>query len=1075
MKEPKLLPQYSIQPYDFYLIRTPLLPLHAFNNFKEVHIQQWLKDPIIQEALYVSSPSLHKALNDWVKNGLNSTKEEEKLKLSFLKYLYRMSSRSTPFGLMAGVSFGRFHDHSQVRFPARQQYKRHSRLDMGFLGNFALKLAQKPSLKPQLIYTLNPTLYKVGNQLRYIEYRLQAKGRTHHLVDIEDNEFIQKILTEANKGASMATLAALLVDEEITIEDATMFVEELVDSQLLLSELEPTVTGEEYLFRLIKLLKKYPEEAPSVQLLETIADQLQVIDTQPLGIDIAQLKQIAAYLEKHEIPFEEGQLTQIDLQKPTLQNTLHPEVAKEIAKAIEWLALMKGTVPNAHLTKFKEVFIEKYGQQSIPLTQVLDNEMGIGYPVKSLDESDHTPLVQGLLVGNHKNASYGKQVYVNTWSKYLEQKYYEALHHNKANIDLSEEDLQKIFTRPDDIGLSSSFTFLGSLIAQSPEAIDKGAFQVCFTSAGGASAGKLLGRFCYGDNPLTQALEQVLREEEQDHPEAIFAEVAHLPMARIGNIMQRPTLRNYEIPVMAKASTDEAHTLRLNDLWLAVIDNRLVLYSKKLQKEVIPRLSSAHNYSANAIPIYHFLCDMQTQHTNGIAWLWNTLDDAEWLPRVTLGKVILSKAQWKIAGKDIQAIREAADENKITEMQLLQQKLKLPKKVMAVFYDHKLPLNLADLWSIKILLNLYKAHDQITLEECLFQEDNLIAESNEGKFTNELVIPFRYLRPQEQSNTYQHLFKVFHPTQANTQRTFALGSEWLYVKIYCGTKTADEVLTQMIQPLTEQLLQQAVIDQWFFIRYSDPKPHLRLRFKGTGSFYAQVIAYLNQAIVPFLDAGLITSFQTDTYVRELERYGTHNIEASEKLFYFDSKAVVNVLNIFESEALEDLRWQLALRGIDTMLSDFGLDLPQKRDLLERMKTGFAKEFGLDGKLGKKQLSQKYREVRSDVESVLTTEFDDSHLLYTAFQIFEQRSNDWQTTIAQITAYSQQETYQTLEQLLPSYIHMLVNRMLRSKQRIHEVVLYDFLFQHYRSAIARTKKKNKVKKDETVTQYVVSSD
>lgn len=1073
MKEPKL-PQYSIQPYDFFLIRTPLLPLHAFSNFKEVHIQQWLKDPIIQEALYVSSPSLHKALNDWVKNGLNNTKEEEKLKLSFLKYLYRMSSRSTPFGLMAGVSFGRFNDHSQVHFPARQQYKRHSRLDMFFLGNFALELAKKPSLKSQLIYTPNPTLYKVGNQLRYIEYRLQAKSRTHHLVDIEDDEFIQKILTEAQTGASLTTLAALLVDEEITIEDATTFVEELVDSQLLLSELEPTVTGEEYLFRLIKLLKKYPEEAPSVQLLETIAAQLQVINTQPPGVDITQLKQIATYLEQHKIPFEEGQLVQIDLQKPTLQNTLHPEVAKEIAKAIEWLALMKGTVPNAHLTKFKEVFIEKYGQQSIPLTQVLDNEMGIGYPVKTLDETDHTPLIEGLLTES-KKSKYGRQVYVNDWTKYLEKKYYDALYQGKKNITLSEEDLQKIFTRPDDIGLSGSFTFLGSLLAQSPEAIDKGAFQVCFTSAGGASAGKLLGRFCYGDDPLTQALEQVLREEEQDRPEAIFAEVAHLPMARIGNIMQRPALRNYEIPVMAKASTDEAHTLLLSDLWLAVIDNRLVLYSKKLQKEVIPRLSSAHNYSANAIPVYHFLCDMQTQHTNGVVWLWNTLDDAEWLPRVTLGKVILSKAQWKLAGKDIQAIREATDENKVAEMRLLQQKLGLPQKVMAVFYDHKLPLNLMDLWSIKILLNLYKAHDQIALEECLFHKDNLVAESKEGKFTNELVVPFRYLRHQEQSSTYQHLFKVFHSTQANTQRTFALGSEWLYVKIYCGTKTADQVLTQMIQPLTEHLLQEAVIDQWFFIRYSDPKPHLRLRFKGTGTFYAQVIAYLNQAIVPFLDAGLITSFQTDTYVREMERYGVHNIAASEKLFYFDSKAVVNVLSAFESEDLEDLRWQLALRSIDTMLHDFGLDLPQKRDLLERLKTGFAKEFGLDGKLGKKQLSQKYREVRNNVENVLTTKFDDTYPLYTAFQIFEQRSSNWQATIAQITAYGQQETYQTLEQLLPSYIHMLVNRILRSKQRVHEVVLYDFLFQHYRSAIARTKKKNKVKKDKAVTQYVASSD
>jgi thiopeptide-type bacteriocin biosynthesis protein len=60
-------------------------------------------------------------------------------------------------------------------------------------------------------------------------------------------------------------------------------------------------------------------------------------------------------------------------------------------------------------------------------------------------------------------------------------------------------------------------------------------------------------------------------------------------------------------------------------------------------------------------------------------------------------------------------------------------------------------------------------------------------------------------------------------------RTFLPGSEWIYFKIYTGEKTADNILVKLITPILKKLQKEQQIEKWFFIRYSDPDFHLRIR------------------------------------------------------------------------------------------------------------------------------------------------------------------------------------------------------------------------------------------------------
>jgi hypothetical protein len=44
----------------------------------------------------------------------------------------------------------------------------------------------------------------------------------------------------------------------------------------------------------------------------------------------------------------------------------------------------------------------------------------------------------------------------------------------------------------------------------------------------------------------------------------------------------------------------------------------------------------------------------------------------------------------------------------------------------------------------------------------------------------------------------------------------------------------------------------------------------------------------------------------------------------------------------------------------------------------------------------------------------------------------------------------------LDDLLGSYIHMMINRIVACEPRMHEMIMYDFMFRYYQSAIARAK-------------------
>jgi thiopeptide-type bacteriocin biosynthesis protein len=245
-------------------------------------------------------------------------------------------------------------------------------------------------------------------------------------------------------------------------------------------------------------------------------------------------------------------------------------------------------------------------------------------------------------------------------------------------------------------------------------------------------------------------------------------------------------------------------------------------------------------------------------------------------------------------------------------------------------------------------------------------------------------------------------------------------------------------------------------DGWFFIRYGDPDRHLRVRLHGQPErLHAEVLPQLEAAVTTGVDAGQVWRVQLDTYEREIERYGgDRGIELAEEVFHADSDAVLDILRSLSGEDGLDLRWRLALPGIDLLLEALGLGLEEKRSVVRAAREGYGREFRVDGAF-RGAVGQRYRTERARVESLLDPHREATTQLAPGLAALRRRSLRLAPVAAELRELAQTGRLPvTLADLATSYVHMHVIRLLRSAPRAHELVLYELLDRFYASQAGR---------------------
>ncbi len=151
----------------------------------------------------------------------------------------------------------------------------------------------------------------------------------HQIVAVDNSEYLNRILENAVSGEKIEKLANLLVDDDITFEEALDFIDELINSQLLVSQLESSVTGEDFLLQLIRILSALPENKQIIQITETlksIADDLNRLSEEKTGKPVhyyeSIVEKLKTFLTKYDLKF----LFQTDMSIPVEKCTVNKTV-----------------------------------------------------------------------------------------------------------------------------------------------------------------------------------------------------------------------------------------------------------------------------------------------------------------------------------------------------------------------------------------------------------------------------------------------------------------------------------------------------------------------------------------------------------------------------------------------------------------------------------------------------------------------------------------------------------------------------------------------------------------------------
>jgi len=715
---------------DYYILPDIIVrtPMNSFNKLEEYYNNN-ISSISFQDALRIASLDLYEALSCLEKR---DEKGKTRVLLSIFKYVSRMSTRCTPFGLFSGCSSCKFSTHTDLVLSSK--FHRKTRLDMNYLCSLSQYLSNLPEFKYKLKYYTNNSLYEVGDEFRFINYTSVGDKREYQVSSIKKTSLLNRIVKAAKNGNEINKLSTIISKEGATEKDTYEYFNKLIEYQVLQSELEPNVSGNDFLLKIISTLKRIDSNCYYLNILKSIRSLIDKIDLFSCN-PIEGYSDIESLVQKIGAPYDKNHLFQVDVNNIFLNNKIDKNIKNELDSAICFLNKICTIEKNENLIRFKQEFEKRYDREEVPLALVLDPEIGIGYPVLDFNQ-DSSELLQDLMPIDNIKVKYKEE---------LDRVQFTILHkiieNNFSNdeIELKESDFEDL--KVNHVFLPDSFSAFFNIIKDK-----KGDLSIFLRFAGNISAANLLTRFSYLSENINTIVNTIIQEEEKLHPNSIIAEVIHLPNNRIGNVLHHPSIRKYELALLCHSCLDKKNIISISDIMISIKNGEFILRSKRTNKQIIPYLTNSYNYSLSEIPLYRFLGDLQkaNKKTSLILSTDNLLNILLYIPRVRYKQTILSPATWKININEIKDLLQRKNDSEILIFaNKWRERKKIPKYSLLADYDNELFIDWNNITCVRSFLSTVKMKNYFFIKEFLFDKEDLIIKDIKGNgYLNECIVSY---------------------------------------------------------------------------------------------------------------------------------------------------------------------------------------------------------------------------------------------------------------------------------------------------------------------------------------------
>lgn len=1019
---------------NFYTVRSSSLPVSKFfylngllKNSQTDEFEQLFhyfkdeiqKNPLFRAAVYASTPVLLSEFERF--DSYSTSKKVRKAVLSLYKYYTRACSRPVPFGFFSGCGMGEFaFGPSMIERNPIIENEYYIDLDYEIRYEISDALLRNDIVIKKSLFFPNNTIYDTnGETVRYVKFEMLENKLRHYVCKVENNYYLNEILNLSKNGISFPSIREHFFKngEEVEEGDLFAFFKSMIREQLIISMFAPLLTEDNYIGKLIQkadIIVHSDLDLFNLKSLESTVGLKKV--NQPYDHFLLINNRLTKLLNSDKLHKNSFIINTIHSFK---KNTISNRTFNRIKKNIEDLSPFLEMVKTNTLEVFKKKFEKRYGESEVPLLEALDPELGVGYGLldEDIEDGDSVPFK------NFDNKVDSGRLF-SSLDLYKLSIAVTTINKNEKKIILTKEMIQKFSSKIKN-RLPREYSVTGSLYSHEGEDIFH------FHNMSGPNAYFKLSRFLWGDNKMRQQIENIKRETIDNY---LLAEIVHAPQLRSLNITSRPLASTeFQIPIINNSNFIDEKTILLSDLVISLIGGKIRIRSLSLNKFIIPVNNTALNYNYHNISIYKFLCDVQEDfELCYLNWEWNKelFKYFKFLPRVEYNTMILSKARWNILYEG----RKVPDLIRSFLLDFLD-KEEVPNVVcLNNFDDDEILIDRQTDLGKDLLVQELTKRSHLILTEYLGNELISAVRENGRELINEVIIPIINEETSLLGSTPKAIKNDI--SSFEIQRDFFYGSGWTYIKLYCNNKVADELLLEEIGPFMNEMKAIENIEFWFFIRYRDPDPHIRVRYFNTSisNNYKHLSTEFIKRLSESKFGSQIKDIQICKYQRELERYGWENIEKIEKVFCIDSESTLFLIKLCKNHSIK--REELGFCVLKNWLDLFFVNNEEKLAFCVWVRDSFLEEFKGGSELIH-ELNLKFDNAKYNLQKIIIHPVINKNLKEKSIQIFEYIK---ETMVSEY--YS--SNLEKREELYSSLIHMSINRLFNKDQRKHELVLYHFM-------------------------------